>query len=117
LTIVSPAAVDWDEQASKAARDHINEAGREGAYRDLAGLSAQQKQFLERTQIQPVPHNPFWDDKSRLDIPGGFWTTDNCAVVNLLPACRIKWAKRKARGDLFEDMKTYLDERDSNPLP
>lgn len=119
LFVVSRPAVDWDEEASKVARKQISEAENIGPYRDLAGLSAEQKKRLQRVQIKPVPHDPFWDNdnKSRLMFPGGFYITNDCAMVNLLPVCEIKLGKRKARGDLFKDMKKYLDEIDSNPLP
>jgi hypothetical protein len=80
-------------------------------------MTAKQREWERRTQIQPPPPNAFWQDRSRPESPGVFWITDDCAIVNLLPVCTFKLGKRKMRGDLFRDMKKYLDEIDSNPLP
>jgi hypothetical protein len=119
LILVLPSTVDWGDEASKVARKQVDVAEKGGIYRDLAGLSAQQKAWLRRTQIKAVPHNTFWDNasKSRLMFPGGFYITDDCVIINFLPACEMKLERRKARGDLFQDMKKYLDEIDDNPLP
>ena len=72
---------------------------------------------MKRNQMQPVPYNPLWDDGRHADEPRVLWISDNCAIVNLLPVCRIKLGKRKVRGDLFKGMRKYLDERETDPLP
>jgi len=105
--------VDWELEAETVAR---NIAGAK-LYRDLAGFTPAQLEWMKRNQMKPVPYNPFWDDGRHVDEPGVLWISDDCAIVNLLPMCRIKLGKRKVRGDLFKDMRKYLDERETDPLP
>jgi hypothetical protein len=105
--------VDWELEAETVARNIANAK----LYRDLAGFTPEQLEWMKRNQMQPVPYNPLWDDGRHVDEPGVLWISDDCALVNLLPMCRIKLGKRKVRGDLFKDMRKYLDERETEPLP
>jgi hypothetical protein len=105
--------VDWELEAETVARNTTNAK----LFRDLAGFTPEQLEWMKRNQMQPVPYNPFWDDGRHVDEPGVLWISDDCAIVNLLPVCRIKLGKRKVRGDLFKDMRKYLDERETDPLP
>jgi hypothetical protein len=110
--ITSP-PIDWELEAEVVAQNSVGER----LYRDLAGFTPEQLEWMKRNQMAPAPYNPFWDDGRRVDEPGVLWINDDCAIVNLLPVCRIKLGKRKVRGDLFKDMRKYLDERETDPLP
>jgi hypothetical protein len=111
--ITTPPPIDWDLEAETVARNSVDKR----LYRDLAGLTQAQMEWMKRNQMAPVPYNPLWDDGRRLDEPGVLWINDDCAIVHLLPVCRIKLGKRKVRDDLFKDMRRYLDERETDPLP
>jgi len=105
--------IDWELEAEAVARNSANAK----LYRDLAGFTPEQLEWIKRNQMRPVPYNPFWDHGRHADEPGVLWISDDCAIVNLLPMCRIKLGKRKVPGDLFKDMRKYLDERETDPLP
>jgi len=105
--------IDWDLEAESIAHDSVGK----GSYRDLAGFTREQLEWMKRNKMAPVPYNPFWDDGRRVDEPGVLWINHDCAIVNWLPVCTFKLGKRKARGDLFKDMRKYLDERETDPLP
>jgi hypothetical protein len=45
------------------------------------------------------------------------WISDHCALVNLVPYCFIKFGHKEERGDLFKNMRQYLDQRLTDPLP
>lgn len=110
-------SVDWDHEVAIAAQNSVNASESEKLYRNLAGFSAAQLAWMKRNRMEPVPYNPFWGDGRHEDSPGVLWINDDCAIVSLLPVCRIKLGRRKARGDLFKDMRKYLDERVTDPLP
>jgi hypothetical protein len=105
--------IDWELEAQTVARNTANAK----LYRDLAGFTPEQLEWMKKNKMQPAPYNPFWDDGRHVDEPGVLWISDDCAIVNLLPVCRIKLGKRKVRGDLFKDMRKYLEERETDPLP
>jgi hypothetical protein len=105
--------IDWNLEAESVAR---NSAGKR-SYRDLAGFTPEQLEWMKRNKMAPAPYNPFWDDGRRVNEPGVLWINHDCAIVNLLPMCTFKLGKRKVRGDLFKDMRKYLDERETDPLP
>jgi hypothetical protein len=110
-------SVDWDHEVAIAAQNRVNASESEKLYRNLAGFSAAQLEWMKRNRMEPVPYNPFWGDGRHENSPGVLWINDDCAIVSLLPVCRIKLGRRKARGDLFKDMRKYLDERVTDPLP
>jgi hypothetical protein len=105
--------IDWGLEAESVARN----SGGKRSYRDLAGFTPEQLEWMKRNQMVPAPYNPFWDDGRRVDEPGVLWINHDCAIVNLLPVCTFKLGKRKVRGDLFKNMRKYLDERETDPLP
>jgi len=53
----------------------------------------------------------------RNNSDGVLWLSENCALVNGLPFCRIRLGRKPPRGDLFKNMRRYLDERETDPLP
>jgi hypothetical protein len=46
-----------------------------------------------------------------------YWRQQHESLVNPLPFCRIRLGRKPARGDLFKNMRQYLDERETDPLP
>jgi hypothetical protein len=110
---ISQPPIDWDLEAESVAQ---NSAGKR-SYRDLAGFTPEQLEWLKRNKMVPAPYNSLWDDGRRVNGPGVLWISHDCAIVNLLPVCTFKLGKRKVRGDLFKNMKQYLDERETASLP
>ena len=110
---ISPPPIDWDLEAAIVARGSVGKR----LYRDLAGFTPEQLEWMKRNQMAPAPYNPFWDEHHRADEPGVLWISDDCAIVNLMPVCRLKVGKRQVRGDLFKDMRKYLEDRELEPLP
>jgi len=110
--------IDWTREAELAVRSSTDTAQREKLYRNLAGLSAAQLDWIQKNQMEPVDSNPPWAETApRNNADGVLWISDNCALVNLLPVCRIKIGRKTARGDLFKNMREYLDKRETDPLP
>jgi hypothetical protein len=110
--------IDWTREAELAVRGSLDAAAREKSYRNLAGLSAAQLDWIRRNHMEPVDTNPPWAESApRSHADGVVWISDDCALVNLLPVCRIKVGRKEARGDLFKNMRQHLDERETDPLP
>lgn len=116
ITLLPP--IDWTHEAELAVRGSMDAAEREKRYRNLAGLSAAQLDWIQKNHMEPVDTNPPWAETfPRNNADGVVWISDNCALVNLLPVCRVKIGHRKPRGDLFKNMREYLDKRETDPLP
>ncbi len=116
ITPIPP--VDWAHEADMAVRSSMDHAMREKLYRNLAGLSGAQLDWIQKNHMEPVDTNPPWAETApRNNADGVVWISDNCALVDLLPVCRIKIGRRKPRGDLFKNMRPYLDQRETDPLP
>jgi hypothetical protein len=116
ITLLPP--IDWTHEAELAIRSSLDNAEREKLYRNLAGLSAAQLDWIQKNHMEPVDTNPPWAETApRNNADGVLWISDNCAIVNLLPFCRIKVGRKQARGDLFKNMRPYLDQRLTDPLP
>jgi hypothetical protein len=110
--------IDWTRQAELAVRSSMDTVAREKLYRNLAGLSAAQLDWIQKNHMEPVDTNPPWAETApRNNANGVVWINDYCALVNLLPVCRIKVGHKEARGDLFKNMRQYLDQRETDPLP
>jgi hypothetical protein len=110
--------IDWTHEAEMAVRSSMDTVERENLYRNLAGLSAAQLDWIQKNHMEPVDTNPPWAETTpRNNADGVVWISDNCALVNLLPVCRIKIGRKAARGDLFKNMRPYLDKRETDPLP
>jgi hypothetical protein len=116
ITLLPP--IDWTHEAELAIRSSMDTAEREKLYRDLAGLSAAQLDWIQRNHMEPVDTNPPWAETApRNNTDGVVWISNNCALVNLLPVCRIRVGHKAPRGDLFKNMRQYLDKRETDPLP
>jgi hypothetical protein len=77
----SGSPIDWELEAEVVARNSLGKR----LYRDLAGFTPEQLEWMKRNRMAPAPYNPFWDDGRRTDEPGVLWINDDCAIVNLLP--------------------------------
>jgi hypothetical protein len=116
ITLLPP--IDWTHEAELAVRSSMDTAEREKLYRNLAGLSAAQLDWIQKNHMEPVDTNPPWAETApRNNADGVLWISDNCALVNLLPFCEFKIGHKKPRGDLFKNMREYLDKRETDPLP
>ena len=116
FTLLPP--IDWEHEAEAAVQSRMAATEREKRYRNLAGLSAAQLEWIRKNHMEPVDSNPPWSETHpRNNADGVFWINDNCAIVDFMPVCRIKLGSKKPRGDLFRDMRKYLDERETDPLP
>ena len=116
ITLAPP--IDWTQEAEWAVHNYMQAAEREKLYRNLSGLSAAQLEWIRKNHMEPADSNPPWaENRPRNNADGVLWLSENCALVNGLPFCRIKLGRKPARGDLFKNMRQYLDERETDPLP
>jgi hypothetical protein len=116
ITTTTP--IDWEHEAELAVQNSIAAAEREKLFRNLAGLSAAQLDWIQKNQMEAVDTNPPWaENRPKNNADGVLWISENCALVNGLPFCRIELGRKPARGDLFKNMRQYLDRRLTDPLP
>jgi hypothetical protein len=116
ITMLPP--IDWTQEAEWAVNNQMQAAEREKLYRNLSGLSAAQLEWIRRNHMEPVDTNPPWaENRPKNNAVGVLWLSENCALVNLLPFCRIELGRKPPRGDLFKNMHKYLEERELEPLP
>lgn len=116
ITLVPP--IDWTQEAEWAVRSQMQAAEREKLYRNLSGMSAAQLEWIRKNHMEPADTNPPWaENRPRNNADGVLWLSENCALVNGLPFCRIRLGRKPPRGDLFKNMRQYLDERETDPLP
>ncbi|HTD75825.1 MAG TPA: hypothetical protein VK652_20020 [Steroidobacteraceae bacterium] len=116
ITLAPP--IDWTQEAEWAVRSQLEAAEREKLYRNLSGMSAAQLEWIRKNHMEPADTNPPWaENRPRNNADGVLWLSENCALVNGLPFCRIRLGRKPARGDLFKNMRQYLDERETAPLP
>jgi hypothetical protein len=112
------APIDWTQEAEWAVRSQMQAAEREKLFRNLSGMSAAQLEWIRKNHMEPADTNPPWaENRPRNNADGVLWLSENCALVNGLPFCRIKLGRKPPRGDLFKNMRQYLDERETDPLP
>ena len=116
ITLLPP--IDWTHEAELAIRSSVGTAEQERLFRNLAGLSTAQRDWIQKNHMEPVDTNPPWAETApRNNADGVLWISNDCAIVNLLPVCRIKVGHKQPRGDLFKNMRQYLDQRLADPLP
>ena len=110
--------IDWAREMAQATQNHIAESNKSSSYRDFSGPSAKPRDWIERRHKESVETNPPWSDRHpRVDADDVLWISDHCAIVALMPLCVIELGRNKARGDLFKEMRPYLDRRVTDPLP
>jgi hypothetical protein len=112
-------SIDWRLEAELAAKDSISKAEREKTYRNLAGLSAEQLEWVRRNHMEPTTSPIEWNHpRYEVDRSTGLpvlWINDHCVMVTVMVFCAI--GHIEANGDLFKHMREYLDERLTDPLP
>jgi hypothetical protein len=101
-----PPEIDWQREAELAAQNGLADAEKQGNYRNLAGLSPEQLNWIKRNHMQPMPAGIEWthprfefDSHSGLPI---YWINDHCVLVTLMVFCAI--GKIEANGELFKHM-------------
>jgi hypothetical protein len=112
---VVPGIIDWDSELQFGVQGSLANGAKEHAYRNLSGLSNAQLARILRNPVTSLD-NPFWYDENA-DKAGPAWFADHCQIVGIIIYCTVKIGHRKPRGDLFKDMRKYLDDRLTDPLP
>jgi hypothetical protein len=109
LAVTSPTVplIDWATEAQIAAQNSLAKAETEKHYRNLAGLSATQLEWAKKMHLIPMNRESPFEAKH----------DTRCVFIGPVFFCDMKIGKRKARADLFKDMREYLDERLTDPLP
>jgi hypothetical protein len=116
--ITLPTPIDWTQEAEWAVKNQMQAAEREKLYRNLSGLSSAQLEWIRKNRMEPVNTNPPWaKNRPRNNADGVLWLSENCALVNLLPFCRIRLCHTPPRGDLLKNMHQYLEDRELESLP
>jgi hypothetical protein len=115
---VSP-PIDWNREAELAVKDSIDKAELEKNYRNLAGLSADQLEWVRRNRMQPTTAHIEWSHpRYELDRSTGLpvlWINDHCVMVTVMVFCAF--GRIGGNGALFNHMREHLDERLTDPLP
>jgi hypothetical protein len=114
-----PPPIDWAHEADLAVESTLAKAEREKSYRDLAGLSPTQLDWVRRNHMQPMTSHIQWNHpRYEFDQSTGLpilWINDHCVMVTVMVFCAI--GHIEANGEMFKDMRDYLDERLTDPLP
>jgi hypothetical protein len=113
---VVPNLIDWDSEIDFGVKGSLANSQKEHGYRNLSGLSNAQLAWLRQYRLTPPGSNPFWYDENA-DKTGPAWFADHCKIVGIIIYCTVKVGHRKPRGDLFKDMRKYLEDRITEPLP
>jgi hypothetical protein len=94
-------------EADLAIQNGMAKAETESQYRNLSGLSPSQLAWARRMQRAPMNADSVFEVKH----------DSHCAFIGTVFFCEMKVGRRKVRGDLFINMREYLDERLIDPLP
>jgi hypothetical protein len=101
-----PPAIDWQHEAELTARNGVAEAEKQGKYRDLSALSAEQLSWAKKNHMEPAaPGIPWTHPRFEFDAHTGlpvFWINDHCVLVTLMVFCAI--GHIEANGNLFKHM-------------
>ena len=101
-----PPAIDWEHEAELAARNGVAETEKQGKYRDLSALSAEQLSWAKKNHMEPAaPGIPWTHPRFEFDAHTGlpvFWINDHCVLVTLMVFCAI--GHIETNGDLFKHM-------------
>ena len=108
-----PPAIDWENEAELAARNGAAEADKQGKYRDLSALSAEQLSWTRKNHMEPAaPGIPWTHPRYEFDAHSGLpvlWINDHCVLVTLMVFCAV--GHIEANGDLFKHMGDQTTER------
>jgi hypothetical protein len=99
--------IDWQHEAELASENFLANAEKDKNYRDLAGLSPAQLNWIKQNRMKPAPpgiawQNPRFEFDQQTGIPV-FWINDHCVWVMLMIFCKI--GKPVADGGLFNHMR------------
>jgi hypothetical protein len=97
--------IDWDRESALAVESSIAQAAKEQNYRDLSGLTPEQRDWVKKNHMEPMPGFQ-WDRNSRREMlrHGIVKLNDYCVLIVVMPFCRFG-AKIQYNGDLFKDMR------------
>jgi hypothetical protein len=98
--------VDWELEAELAVHNNAADAEKEGSYRNLSGLSADQLKWIKENRMVPAPpgiewHHPRFEFDSHSGLPI-YWVNDQCVLVMLMIFCGI--GHIEPNGQLFKHM-------------
>lgn len=100
------APVDWQHEAELTIGDIRKRADKENGYRNLAGLSPAQLEWIKRNHLEPMPPEFKWSHSRRVEVVDGipiYILNDHCVLVALIiPVCAI--GHIEPNGDLFKHM-------------
>jgi hypothetical protein len=105
--------IDWEEEAERATRDALTNAGRENDYRNLSALSPEQLSRVRQNHFEPVAPGIPWKYRRVEVTEGGFpiiHINDHCVAIPLMMFmvfCTI--GHIEPNGDLFENMRAPHD--------
>lgn len=90
-----------------AGQNFVANAAKEKNYRDLAGLSPKQLDWIKQNHMKPAPPGIAWQHpRFEFDRQTGlplFWINDRCVLVMLMIFCGI--GKPDADGGLFNRLR------------
>jgi hypothetical protein len=99
--------IDWAHEIELASQNLMADAEKDRNYRNLAGLSPAQRDWIQQNHMEPAPPGIAWqrprfefDRHSGLPI---FWINDHCVLVTLMIFCGI--GHIPVNGELFKHMR------------
>jgi hypothetical protein len=97
--------IDWDRESALAVESTIAQAAKEQNYRDLSNLTPEQRDWVKKNHMEPMPGFQ-WDRNSRRDMlrHGIVKLNDYCVLIVVMPFCRFG-GKIQYNGELFKNMR------------
>ena len=97
--------IDWDRESVLAVESSNAQAAKEQNYRDLSSLTPEQRDWVKKNHMEPMPGFQ-WDRNSRRDMlrHGIVKLNDYCVLIVVMPFCRFG-GKIQYSGDLFKNMR------------
>jgi hypothetical protein len=105
--------IDWEKAAELAAKNAIENSGRESRYRDLSALSPEQLNWVRQNHMEPAQPGIAWTYRRVEITKGGFpiiHINDHCVAVPFLLMmvfCQI--GQIESNGHLFDHMRDPAD--------
>jgi hypothetical protein len=97
--------IDWDRESALGVESSIAQAAKEQNYRDLSSLTPEQRDWVKKNHMEPMPGFQ-WDRNSRRELlrHGVVKLNDYCVLIVVMPFCRFG-GKIQYDGDLFKNMR------------
>jgi hypothetical protein len=97
--------IDWARESALAVESSIAQAAKQQNYRDLSSLTPEQRDWVKKNHMEPMPGFQ-WDRNSRRDMlrHGIIKLNDYCVLIVVMPFCRFG-GKIQYDGDLFKNMR------------